>query len=134
MIYLNAGVNKIFATLYEESFNLINPYFTWKLTDKDSDAVYVFCADDNSTAPYYWNSFTVSVGPGSATAGYVDIPPSIYSYEVYEMPNPYDLDLNNSLGIVENGLITYNATYSNPVAFTQSNDDVIVVFRNQNRV
>ena len=52
----------------------------------------------------------------------------------YEMANPYDLNLNNSLGIVENGIITYNATFSRPTAFTQSNDDVTVVWRNQNRI
>jgi hypothetical protein len=134
MIYLNSGTNSIVATLYERCSNIINPYFTWRLIDKDSDATYIFYADDTSRAPYYWNSFTVSVAVGSATAGFVNIPPSTYSYEVYEMTNPYDLNLNNSLGIVENGIITYNATFSRPKSFTQSNDDVTIVYRNQNRI
>lgn len=134
MLYLNSQPKSLVVTLYEKCKNVFNPYFTWKLIDKDSDATYLFYADDNSYSPYYWNSFTVSVGVGSATAGYVNISPSIYSYEVYEMSNPYDLDLNNSLGMVENGLLTYNATFSETASFTQSNDNVTFVWRNQNRI
>lgn len=50
------------------------------------------------------------------------------------MVNQYDLDLNNAVGLVESGIITYNATYSNPIAYTQSNADITVVYRNQNRI
>lgn len=137
MIYLNqTGPTKIVATLYEKCQNQVNPYFTWKLTDKDSNAITIFCADDFSYAPYYWNAFTVSVSSTQSglTHGIINVPASIFSYEVYEMANPYDLNLDNAIGLVENGLITINATYSAPQSFTMSNTNTTNVYRNQNRI
>jgi hypothetical protein len=136
MIYLKqSGSTKVVATLYEKCKNQVNPYFTWKLTEKDSNAITIFCADDFSYAPYYWNAFTISVSTtqSGATHGIINIPASIFSYEVYEMKNPYDLNLKNAVGLVENGLITINATYS-VQASTMSNTNTINVYRNQNRI
>lgn len=53
MKYLKWGDNRVVATLSEMSVNLVNPYYTWKLIDKDSDEVYLFTAEDNSSVPYY---------------------------------------------------------------------------------
>ena len=135
MIYVKWGDNKVVTTLSEMSVNLVNPYYTWKLTDKDSDEVYIFTATDNSYAPHYWNSFTFSVSDSfNPLQGEINIKPSTYTYEVYEMVNEYDLDLNNAVGLVETGLLTYNATYSPIGAYTQSNNNTTVVYRNQNRI
>ena len=116
--------------------NQINPYFTWKLIDKDSKAVTIFTADDFSYAPYYWNAFTISVSTTQSglTQGIINVPASTFTYEVYEMANPYDLNLNNSLGMIENGIVTINATYTPPQAFTMSNQNTTIVWRNQNRI
>lgn len=137
MLYLNPeGPSKVVVTLYERCKNLVNPYFTWKLIDKDSDLITIFYANDFSPVPYYWNTFTFSVSPTQSLPvdGIINIPASTYAYEVYEMENPYDLDLNNSLGMVENGILTIFATHSNIIAYTQSNTDVTPVYRNQNRI
>lgn len=137
MIYLNQeGATEVITTLYEKCQNRINPYFTWKMVDKDSNAETIFYADDFSYAPYYWNAFTISVSPtySSATHGVINVPASTFTYYVYEMANPYDLNLNNAIGQVETGIITINATYSPPIAFTASNNDTTIVYRNQNRI
>ena len=135
MIYLNYGDNEVVAQLSSLSQNLVNPYYVWKLTDKDSDRIYIFQATDYSLHPHIWNRFTVSVATYSGpTAGVIDIVPSVYKYDVYEMLNQYDLNLGNARGLVESGLLTYNATVSVVASFTQSNDDVTTVYRNQNRV
>lgn len=110
MIYLVNGANRVDVTLWENSTNLVNPYFTWKLFDKKSFMEYVFYADDFSQAPYYYNSFTVSVGVGSATAGFVNITPGEFTYTVYQMAAPYNLNISAAIGEVETGILVYGAT------------------------
>jgi hypothetical protein len=137
MIYLNqTGATKVVCTLYERCKNRVNPYFAWQLIDKDSDKVTVFCADDFSYAPYYWNAFTFSISTtmSSATHGVINVPASTYTYNVYEMQHQYDLNLKNAVGLVETGIVTINATYSAVIAYTQSNTNVTNVYRNQNRI
>jgi len=135
MLYLSyTGSTAITVTLYEKCSNQVNPYFTWKIVDKDSNYEYVFTADDFSTSPWYWNRFTISIAsPEGLTAGIIDVPAGQYMYEIYEMSNPYDLNLNNSIGMIETGLITINPTYSLPQTYTYSTNTT-VVYNNQNRV
>ena len=136
MIYLNqVGPSKVVITLYDNCKNVVNPYFTWKLIDKDSDVITIFTADDYSPVPYYWSAFTFSVSPTPGlTSGIINIPASTFTYEVYEMENPYDLNLNNSLGMVKSGILIIEATFSAPLAYTQSNNTPTPVYRNQNRI
>jgi ABC-type molybdate transport system substrate-binding protein len=135
MIYLSyTGSTAVTVTLYELCQNQTNPYFTWKFIDKDSNDEYIFCADDFSTAPYYWNTFTISIAtPSSATAGVIDIPAGQYTYEVYEMANQWDLNLNNAIGLVETGLVTINPTYSQIQSYTAS-PTTTNVYKNLNRI
>lgn len=135
MIYLSyTGSSVATVTLYEKCQNQINPYFTWKFIDKDSNDEYIFTADDFSTAPYYWNSFTISIAtPSAPTAGVIYITGGQYKYEVYEMANQYDLNLSNAIGLVENGLVTINITYSEIQSYTASSSTTNV-YRNQNRI
>lgn len=135
MLYLGyTGSTSVTVTLYEKCSNQLNPYFTWRINDKDSNVETIFTADDYSSSPYYYNTFTISVAsPEGLTSGIIDINAGQYSYEIYEMSNPYDLDLNNAIGIVEKGLITINATYSQIQSYTSSSSTTNV-YRNQNRV
>lgn len=137
MIYLNqVGKTNVVTTFYENCVNRVNPFFAWKITDKDSNEVTTFCADDFSLIPNYWNIFSITLSPtmSGPTQGIINIPASIYTYQVYEMANQYDLNLNNAIGLVETGLITINATYTPPLSYTQSNNDITLVYRNQNRI
>lgn len=115
----NNSSGAVYVTLQENVVNVATASFTWRLINKESLQNYVFWADDFSTSPYY-DSFTISIGPGSATAGYVNCGYGQFTYEVYEMPNPYDLNLNNAIGMVETGILIVNPTYSVNASFTQS--------------
>ena len=43
------------------------------------------------------------------------------------MNNPYDLNLNNAVKEVENGILVVNATYSEVISITQSSGPINVV-------
>ena len=117
------------ATLREKASNLVNPYYTWKLVNKNSFDEYIFSADNNTSSNYY-DSFTVSIGlPVALTSSVViDAVPGQYDYFVYEMNTNYDLNINNSLGLVEMGMLMIIGTDSSVISFTESNDDTIRVF------
>jgi hypothetical protein len=100
------------------------------LYNKDSHQEYIFSVEDHTNSPYY-DAFTISVGtPSNATGSSVTInaPAGTYNYFVYQMTNPYDLNINNALVEVEVGILTINGTSSAIISFTQSDDDVIRVF------
>jgi len=126
--------NLLNVTLYENSTNLVNPYFTWKLVNKQSLVETVFYQDDSSTTPWYYNSFTVSIAtPVGLTQGIINIPAGEYQYFVYQMNNPYDLNLNNAVKEVENGILVLNATYSQYLSYTQSSGTVLT-YNNMDRI
>ena len=137
MLYLNyTGDTEVTVTLYEKCSNQVDPYFLWRFINKDTNDEILFTTEDHSTAPYYYNSFTISVATYSGlTAGIIQVPDGTgqYKYEIYEMANQYDLDPLNAIGLVENGLVTINVTYSNIQSYTQSNMTVNV-YNNLNRI
>jgi len=130
MLYLNpTGDTRVVVTLYENSSNLVNPYYTWQLVNKDTLAQKVFTQLDSSPSPYYFNYFTISIAtPEGLTAGVIDIKPGQYQYYVYEMQNPYDLNLSNAIGLVENGILNVIATFSTPNVYTASNTNTIPTY------
>jgi hypothetical protein len=136
MLYIAAtGSSEVIVTLYEKSSNVINPYFTWELYSKDRNETYIMTQDDHSSIPYYYNSFTMSISSTGATQGGVDLINGEYRYKIHEMLNPYTLDLGQSLGIVETGLLIVGLTSSIPtiLSYTQSNTTVIPRYTNHNK-
>lgn len=130
MIYLSVTQSsEVIATLREKASNLVNPYYTWKIVNKNSFDEYIFSADNNTLSNYY-DSFTVSIGTTIALTSSVtiDAVAGQYDYFVYEMNTNYDLDLNNSLGLVEMGILMISGTDSSIISFTESNYDTIRVF------
>lgn len=115
----NNSSGAVYVTLQEKVKVPLTTNFTWKLIDKESLQEYFFCADDFSPSPYY-DCFTVSVGVGSATAGWVNCGYGQFTYEVYETQNPYDIGLTMSLGMVETGILIISPTYSLDPTFTDA--------------
>lgn len=130
MLYLNnTGDTRVIVTLYENCSNILNPYFTWKLVNKDTLAETIFFQEDFSPVPYYFNYFTISVAtPAGLTQGIIDVESGQYQYYVYEMTNPYDLDLNNTIGLVENGILNVQGVFSTQSVFIASNTNTITTF------
>lgn len=130
MIYLNPGENRVTLTLYEKS-SQSSPYYTFKLTRKGSFESVIFYNNDNSPVPYYWNSFTISVGNVTGlTAGKININAGEWTYDVYEMPAPYLLTLTASYGLVETGICIVTGTYTSNQIYTGTNNDTIVYYKN----
>ena len=131
MIYLQSGTNSITTTLYEKSTQ-VQPYYTWKLERKGSFEDVIFYQDDTSWAPWYWNQFQVVVATYSGlTQGIIQVNPGEWTYTVYEMTAPYDLDLLNAIGVVETGLCLVEGTYSVNSVYNGTIDNEIVYYKNQ---
>lgn len=126
MIHLSPTMsNEVIVTLAEKSNNLVNPFYTWKVVDRNGYNEYIFTADDFSTESYYYNSFTISIGTGSATAGYFNGNIGEYHYYVYEKSLPYQLTVLDTDNLVEQGILYVTATGSEPITSTQSDSDVV---------
>lgn len=131
MIILEAGINKVVVQqLYTMCSNQVDPYFTWEIKRKGTFDSIVFTQDDSSSIPYYFNIFTLSVGTMSGlTAGVLNIYPGEYTYNIYEMSAPYITNTASAVGLIQNGILIYNATFSAIPTYTASNDDVIRTYR-----
>lgn len=124
MLYLNTGTASVVTlTLYEAAENVVNPFFTWRLFNSENEVV--FTADDISPVPYYYNSFTISLANYSGlTAGVINVETGQYTYEVYEMQNQYDLNLDNAIGMVETGILNIIGTYSEIKAYVKTDNKI----------
>lgn len=130
MIYLNTGTNSIVITAYEKSTQ-IQPYYTFELIRKGSFDKVVFYQNDTSYAPWYWSKFDITVATYSGlTAGIIKVNSGEWTYNVYEMASPYDLNLTNAIGIVETGICIINGTYSSNHEYTGTMADTIVYYKN----
>lgn len=136
MLYLPQNQpTRLNTTFWENSTNLVNPYFTWRIINKQSLVETIFYANDFSQVPWYYNSFTVSASTTTIglTAGIINSAPGEYTYTVYQMSNPYDLDLANAIKEVETGILVISATYTPQESFTASSG-TIGVWTNMDRI
>lgn len=123
MLYIDYGVtSSVTVTLYEKCQNITNPFFTWVVDGGDNRERYIFTADDYSSVPWYYNQFTFSYALLPAPAGQ-------YVYTVYEMATA-SLNIDEAIREVETGILNIVGTSSATVAFTQSNTNTVVVFKN----
>ena len=115
MVYLQTGTNSVVVTLYEKCINITNPYFLWEIENKTTKEVTYFYQNDSSDAPWYYNSFTISVATASGlTAGIINNPAGEYTYNVYEMSEPYNLNVASASNPnpVETGILKIVGTAS----------------------
>jgi hypothetical protein len=111
MLYINQNTPKeIIVTANELS--TVNPaYYTWLITSADTLQSYTFSAIDNSSS-YYYNSFTLSVIPGATQGLTAGVIPTYttgqHTYNIYQMQNYGDLNINNAVKLVETGLLYIN--------------------------
>ena len=118
MININyTGTSSICISLYDNSTNQINPYYTWQLVRSGSLDNIIFTANDISSNPNIYSRFILTVGVGDLTQGVIPVQSGQYKYTVYEMVNQYDLNLNNNIGVVAVGTfnVLQNPIVSNPV-------------------
>lgn len=106
MLYISVTQSTVVdVTLYEKSSNIVDPNYTWKLTNSQTNKVTLFTQENSSSSPYY-QSFTVSVsGVPGLTAGTIDVQAGQYVYEIYETEEPYTLVLSGDEPLVETGIL-----------------------------
>lgn len=130
MIYLNSGVNTITVTPYEKS-NQIQPYYTWQIIRKGTFEEVIFYQDDSSYSPWYFSTFTVSVGTVSGlTQGKIVANPGEWTYNIWEMQQPYNLSITQSVGLVETGILIISGTYTGDNEYIDNNDSEIKYYNN----
>ena len=131
LIINNSGTSNVVVTLYEKCSNTFNPYFLWSVNRKGSNDTILFTNDDTSTSPGYWNQFEIIIATNSVglTQGIIPLFEGEWVYEVFEMQNQYDLNINNAIGLVETGIMTVGTTYSTIPVYTQNDKIVIPVFK-----
>ncbi len=111
-----------FPTLYDR-VSISGPKFSFKLTETNTMIDYTFEAPDFSSSPMFYNSFTISVGIGSATAGYFNGGIGEYHYYVYEKDNS---GITGSL--LKEGLMYVSGTISNVTGSTYSDGQTMYVY------
>jgi hypothetical protein len=130
MIYLNNGINTVTITPYEKSTQ-IQPYYTWQIIRKGTFEEVVFYQDDSSYAPWYWSSFTISVGTISGlTQGQIIANAGEWTYNIWEMTTPYNLSYTQSVGLVETGILIINGTYTPDTEYTGNDSSTIIYYKN----
>lgn len=130
MIYLNNGTNSVTLTLHEKS-KQTQPYYTFQIIRKGSFDEVIFYQDDSSYAPFYWSSFTISVGTISGlTQGQIVANPGEWTYNVWEMTTPYNLSYTQSVGLVETGILIISGTSTPDTEYTGNDDSQIVYYKN----
>lgn len=124
MIYLSKTQSQsITLTLREKSKSVI-PYYTFKIVNRNSFDEYIFSPDNLSYSDYY-DKFEIGYGNTQSFTGSVilNYDSGEYHYTIYEMNNKYDLNIDNSIGIVENGILIVNGTYSESLSYTESDNN-----------
>ena len=107
-----------------------NSFYNFRIISADGFYTYVFAPDNYSTSPYYFG-FTVSVGsPQTLTGSNVtlNIAAGEYNYIVTSSNTPYSLTVSNN--IIDVGIMIVEGTSSQPISYTQSDDDTIIVYTN----
>jgi hypothetical protein len=130
MIYLNDGVNNITITPYEKSTQ-IQPYYTWQIIRKGSFDEVIFYQDDSSYAPWYWSEFEITLNVvDDPTQGFILANAGEWTYNVWEMLTPNNLDISQAIGLVETGILIITGTYTADTEYTGNDDAQIIYYKN----
>jgi hypothetical protein len=130
MIYFNDGENVVTITPYEKSTQ-IQPYYTWQIIRKGTFDEVIFFQEDSSYAPWYWSSFTISVGINDdPSQGQIIANPGEWTYNIWEMTTPYNLNISESVRLVESGILIINGTYATDSEYTGNDTSQIIYYKN----
>lgn len=130
MLYLKTGLNSITTTLADNT-TLINPYYTWEITRKGSFESIYFSNTDVSPIPYYYSTFTVSVGNiSNAAFGEINVNEGEYTYNVYQTTIPNNITVSSSDMIVQTGIMIISTTHSVITSYTASDNNTIIYYNN----
>lgn len=74
-------------------------FFTWKITNAESLDETIFYAENLSDNPDVYNTFVILISTtmSAPDQGIINEPTGDYIFQIYQMPDTQDLDLNRAI-------------------------------------
>lgn len=108
MQIINKGQNNFLVFTLSEKVTLTNPYYLFSFKHQVLMSSVNFIASDVSSFPTRYNKFliTETTGTVNLTSGVVSLPETgFYEYSIYEQTSSSNLDINNTTGLLEIGMV-----------------------------
>ena len=108
MQIINKGQNNFLIFTLSEKVTLTNPYYLFSFKHQVLMSSINFIASDVSGFPTRYNKFliTETTGTVNLTSGVVSLPETgFYEYAIYEQTSSSNLDINNTTGLLEIGMV-----------------------------
>lgn len=108
MQIINKGQNNFLIFTLSEKVTLTNPYYLFSFKHQVLMSSVNFIASDVSGFPTRYNKFliTETTGTVNLTSGVVSLPETgFYEYAIYEQTSSSNLDISNTTGILEIGMV-----------------------------
>lgn len=139
MIFLNQNqANKVTLTLQENSqlftYSGIQPYYLFMFSSQTTNQSFTFVSDNISptSARTSYDQFWITCTGATAvnySAGTISLNPGLFwHYSVYEQNQQYNFNINNAVGLVEQGKVLYSAATSDFRYYTMTGDSTYLVF------
>ena len=112
MQIINKGQNNFLIFTLSEKVTLTNPYYLFSFKHQVLMSSVNFIASDVSGFPTRYNKFliTETTGTVNLTSGVVSLPETgFYEYAIYEQTSSSNLDISNTTGLLEIGMIKVNS-------------------------
>lgn len=128
MIYLQQNQNNS-ITISANQVNYTN-YYTWQLIRKGSFDEVVFYNDSSSPVPEYWQTFTISCATYSGlTAGIINVNNGEWTFNVYEMNEPYNLNVASG-SLCKTGICIISGTTTTINSYSGGENQTIKYYNN----
>jgi hypothetical protein len=128
MIYLQQ--NKSNTITISANQTAYTNYYTWQLIRKGGFNEVIFYAETNSPVPEYWQSFTISCATYSGlTAGIINVNSGEYTFNVYEMGTPYNLNIASG-SLCKTGICIISGTTTDVKSYSGTDNETIKYYKN----
>ena len=133
MILLNKNsTSKVVLTL-SESVTIASPvYFLFEIISDDTLKSVFFTAEDFSTNVCRYNEFEITLTSGTPdpTIGIIDLELNgYYKYNIYQQADQFNLDPNQTGGIIENGKVYVKGELKpSTTSYTDNNNNTYISY------
>lgn len=98
MIHLDyLGTSSVILRLTKVS-DLVDPFFTFQIIDQQTKNTIIFTSDNISPIPLIYDEFVLSsvTHSNGLTQGQINVNVGIYTYNIYESNNQYNLNIGSA--------------------------------------
>ena len=108
MILIEKNANNLITLTLNEKTTLTAPVYLFKFRNDTTHQTVRFIATNLTSYSYRYDQFLVTETSGSTnlTSGVIHLAPTgFWSYEIFEQESITNLDENNTIGLVESGIV-----------------------------